>query len=462
MKFERMARIHFIGVAGVGMSGIAEVLLTMGFRISGSDLKMNGATDRLQSLGAAIFKGHSPSNIEGAELAVFSSAVPPGNAEILEARRKGIPVIPRGEMLAELTRLKDSIVVSGSHGKTTVTAMISHIANDLGLDPTVIIGGRLSSIGSTARLGKSALMVAEADESDRSFLLLHPSAAVITNIDWEHVDTYPSLNSLKEAYIEFANKVPFYGIVIASGDDPNVREIIPQLRRKVSTFGLLPGSEWTAKRISLDKQGEHFEVFHSGVITGAFTVPQRGTHIIQNCLASIVACSQLEVPMDKVAESLAKFPGVDRRFQLMGQKSGIKVYDDYAHHPTEIRALFDTAKLEAGKGRIVALFQPHRFTRLHKFEEQFARVLLEADLAVITEVYSASEAPIAGITGEALVKRIRELGHLNCHYVPEVSSIASFIRPFLRAEDIVLTIGAGTITKVGPELISLIGGPDGV
>jgi UDP-N-acetylmuramate--alanine ligase len=458
MKFERLGRIHFIGVAGVGMSGIAEVLLTMGFKISGSDLRLNAATERLQSLGAVIFKGHSPENVEGAELAVFSSAVPAGNAEMVEAKKLGIPVIPRGEMLAELTRLKDSIVVSGSHGKTTVTAIISHIAHGLKLDPTVIIGGRLSSIGSTARLGKSSLMAAEADESDRSFLLLHPSVAVITNIDWEHVDTYPSLSSLKEAYVEFANKVPFYGSVVACGDDPGIRDILPLFRRRTITYGVLPGSEWTAKRSPSGKDGEHFEVFHHDEKMGDFLVPQRGIHMILNSLAAIVVSTQLEVPLKDVAESLAHFPGVDRRFELIGSKNGIKVFDDYAHHPTEIRALFEAAKLEAGNGRLVALFQPHRFTRLQRFAEQFARVLLETDLVVVTDVYGASESPIAGVTGEALLKRLRELGHLNCHFVSNVSEIASFLKPLLREGDVVLTIGAGTITRVGPELISLMGG----
>ncbi len=461
MKFERLGRIHFIGIAGVGMSGIAEVLLTMGFKVSGSDLRSNDTTERLKSLGAVISEGHFPENVEGAELAVFSSAVDQGNPEILEARRMGIPVIPRGEMLAELTRLKDSLVVSGSHGKTTVTAMISHIANDLRLDPTVIIGGRLSSIGSTARLGRSSLMVAEADESDRSFLLLHPSVGVITNIDWEHVDTYPSLDSLKEAYVEFANKVPFYGAVVACGDDPNIREIMPRFRRRTVTYGMLPGSEWTAARTRSDK-GERFEVFHDGKNAGVFELPQRGGHMVLNSLASIVVSAQIGVPMEEVARSLASFPGVDRRFQFAGTAKGIRIFDDYAHHPTEIRALFEAARREADKGRLVALFQPHRFTRLQKFQDDFAKVLLSADMIAVTEVYSASESPIPGITGETLVNRIRELGHENCHFVPSVAEMAGFAAPLLREGDLVLTIGAGTITKVGPELVRLLGEKNGL
>jgi len=451
-----MGRIHFIGIAGVGMSGIAEVLLTMGFSISGSDLRENASTERLRGMGAEIFSGHAAEHLGGAGLAVFSSAIPPDNPEIAEAGRKGIPVIPRGEMLAELTRLKDSIVVSGSHGKTTVTAMISHVANDLKLDPTVIIGGRLSSIGSTARLGKSSLMIAEADESDRSFLLLHPSVGVITNIDWEHVDTYPTLDSLKEAYVEFANKVPFYGAVVACGDDGSVREIMPRFRRRTVTYGLEPGNEWTAKRASGTEAGERFEVFHEGKAAGTFRVPQKGSHMILNSLAAIVVSRLMDAPPDRVAESLERFPGVDRRFELVGSSSGIRVFDDYAHHPTEIRALFEAARAEAGKGRVVALFQPHRFTRLLQFEEQFARVLLSSDVAVVTEVYAASEPPIPGVGGEALVQKMKAMGHRDCHFVSQVSEIPVFVAPLLRPGDLVITIGAGTITKVGPEILSML------
>ncbi|HNQ77213.1 MAG TPA: UDP-N-acetylmuramate--L-alanine ligase [Acidobacteriota bacterium] len=456
MRFERLGRIHFIGIAGVGMSGIAEVLLTMGFKVSGSDLRSNDTTERLKSLGAVISEGHSPGNVAGAELAVFSSAVGRENPEIVEAARIGIPVIPRGEMLAELTRLKDSAVVSGSHGKTTVTAMISHIAHDLGLDPTVIIGGRLSSIGSTARLGRSSLMVAEADESDRSFLLLHPSVGVITNIDWEHVDTYPSLESMKDAYVEFANKVPFYGAVVAFGDDPNVREIMPKFRRRTITYGFHPSNEWTAAKAG-GGDGESFEVFFNGKSAGLFGIPQKGTHMILNSLASIAVSSQIGVPPGEVARSLASFPGVDRRFQLVGRAAGVRIYDDYAHHPTEMKALFDAARSEAGNGRMVALFQPHRFTRLQKFEDDFARVLLSSDVAVVTEVYAASELPIPGITGEALVNKTRKLGHGNCHFVPDVADVAGFVAPLLREGDLVMTVGAGTITKVGPALARLLG-----
>ena len=461
MKFERLGRIHFIGIAGVGMSGIAEVLLTMGFTISGSDLRANEATAHLEKMGAKVFSGHSAANVGDAQLAVFSSAVPAGNVEILEAGRKGIPVIPRGEMLAELTRLKDSVVVSGSHGKTTVTAMISHIANDLKLDPTVIIGGRLSSIGSTARLGRSSLLAAEADESDRSFLLLHPSVAVITNIDWEHVDTYPTLDSLKDAYIDFANKVPFYGTVVACGDDPNVREIMRNFRRRTITYGILEGDiEWTARRTGDADRGERFEVFHGGASQGLFSIPQKGTHMILNGLAAIVASAQMDVSLSDVGKSLAKFPGVDRRFQLVGETAGIRIYDDYAHHPTEIRALFEAAKAEAGSGRLVALFQPHRFSRLQKFGEQFAKALMGADITVITEVYAASETPIPGISGESLAGKLKELGHPDCHFVREVSEMADFTRPLLRDGDVVVTVGAGTITKVGPRLLSILGASD--
>lgn len=457
MKLERIKNIHFVGISGIGMSGIAEVLMTMGYNISGSDIRATNITEKLIGLGAKFFKGHSPSNVDGAELIVYSSAVPLGNQEILEAKRRGIPVIQRGEMLAELTRIKSSVIVSGSHGKTTVTAMISHIASILNLDPTVIIGGKLSSIGGTAKLGKSDLLIAEADESDKSFLFLYPSLAIVTNIDHEHIDTYPTIDSLKEAYIQFVNRVPFYGIVIACGDDYIIREAIPNFKRKTSTYGLLPGSDWVAQKISTDSSGETFKVLYKKE-SKLVKIAQKGKHNIQNALAAIAASKELDISLKDAVEAISSFPGVERRFQHIGSEKGIDFYDDYAHHPTEISALLETAKIEAGKRRLVIIFQPHRFTRLKAFQDAFARVLLQVDLLFVTEVYSAAEPPIPGISGETLVKRIKELGHTNCYYIQNVNEIAQKMIPFLNQGDIVISTGAGTITTVCPEIISLLRG----
>lgn len=458
MKLERLNRIHFVGVSGIGMSGIAEFLLTMGYKISGSDLRATDITERLSAMGAKIFKGHSASNIQDVELVVYSSAVPLGNPEILEAKRRGIPVIQRGEMLAELTRIKDSVIVAGSHGKTTVTAMIAHIASSLNFDPSVIIGGRLSSIGGTAKLGKSNLLIAEADESDRSFLLLFPSLAIITNIDHEHIDTYPTIDSLKDAYIQFANRAPFYGVVIACGDDYHTREAIPKFKRKTLTYGILPGADWCGEKISTDLNGETFRVWKNSKEKETVKIQQKGTHNILNAIAALAASFEMDIPLKQAAEAISSFPGVDRRFQFIGRENKIDFYDDYAHHPSEVRALLETARIAAGNRRIVIAFQPHRFTRLKAFEDAFARVLLQSDLLFITEVYSAAEPPIPGISGEALYKRIKELGHTNCYYVSNVADLPQRIIPLLNENDLVITAGAGNITSVCPQIISLLKG----
>ncbi len=456
MRLDRLKRIHFIGISGIGMSGIAEVLLNMGYKISGSDLRTTDTTQRLSALGARIFKGHSASNIQDVELVVYSSAVPLGNPEIHEAKRRGIPVIQRGEMLAELTRIKDSVIVAGSHGKTTVTAMISHIANSVNLDPTVIIGGRLSTIGGTAKLGKSNLIIAEADESDKSFLLLFPSLAVITNIDHEHIDTYPTIDSLKEAYIQFANRVPFYGVIIACGDDYHLRETILKFKRKIITYGLLPGSEWCGEKMESNQHGETFKVWKNSKEKVTVRISQKGSHNVLNSIAALAASSEMDIPLKEAVEALSTFPGVDRRFQFLGRVNEIDFYDDYAHHPSEVKALIETARIQAGNRRVVVAFQPHRFTRLKAFEESFAKVLLQTDLLFVTEVYSASEPPIPGITGEALYRRIKELGHTNCYYIGSVSDMACQIIPHLNENDLVITVGAGNITTVCPQMLSLL------
>jgi len=363
-------------------------------------------------------------------------------------------------MLAELTRLKDSLIVSGSHGKTTTTAMLGHITRSLNLDPTLIIGGRLSSIGSSATLGKSNLLIAEADESDKSFLLLHPSLAVITNIDWEHIDTYPTLESLRDAYIDFANKVPFYGSVVCCSDDFNVRELIPHFKRRAISYGMLPGSEWSAERVNGNFRGERFIIKRNGEEIGVAEIKQFGTHNILNSLGAIVALSEIEVNLEEAIRALSTFPGVDRRFEFKGIEKGIEIYDDYAHHPSELKALIETARLAGENNRLVIIFEPHRYTRLKAFEDGFAKVLLLSDIVVVTDVYSAGEPPIEGITGEALFKRLKELSHTNCYYCKNISEIPEFVLPLLNENDLVVTVGAGNITKVGGEILKLLRGKD--
>ncbi len=457
MRLGNLNRVHFVGIGGIGMSGIAEVLLTQGFKVSGSDTKESAVVERLRARGARIAVGHQAANLGGAQVLVYSSAVSPQNPEVLAARAAGIPVIPRAEMLAELMRLKSSVAVAGSHGKTTVTAMVAHLAHSAGLDPTVVIGGRLSTLDASARLGRSDLLVAEADESDRSFLLLYPSLAVITNIDWEHVDCYPDLQDLKEAFLQFANRVPFYGSCVVCADDPNVRDILPRFTRRVITYGLSECVSFRAERLPAEGPGETFRLVARGGDRGVFTVPQSGTHIVLDALAALAVGEELGVATETLRGHLATFPGADRRFQLRGEAAGVRVVDDYGHHPTEIAATFDTARRVAGKGRLVVLFQPHRYTRLAALAPDFARVLSQADVVVVTEVYAASEAPIAGVTGTGLAERVAALGRSSVHFCALVEDLPSFVLPLLNAGDLVLTLGAGTITTVGPALLDRLG-----
>ncbi len=457
MKLGKLNRVHFVGIGGIGMSGIAEVLLTQGFAVTGSDAKESAVVERLRSRGAKVVVGHDGANVGDAQVLVYSSAVSPRNPEVLEARRVGIPVIPRAEMLAELMRMKSSVAVAGSHGKTTVTAMIAHIAHSAGLDPTVVIGGRLSTLDASARLGTSDLLVAEADESDRSFLLLYPTLAVITNIDWEHVDCYPDLADLKEAFLQFANKVPFFGACVVCSDDTSVRDILPRLTRRVVTYGTMEGARFRAVPLPSDRPGEAFRLMVDGEDRGEFRVPQVGHHIVLNSLAALAVAEELGISPEEARSRLGTFPGADRRFQLRGEAGGVRVVDDYGHHPTEIAATFDTARHMIGHGRLVVLFQPHRYTRLAALMDNFARVLATADVVVVSDVYAASEAPLSGISGEVLVEKIAELRGAESHFCSRVEDMPAFIAPRLETGDLVLTLGAGNITAMGPRLLDLLG-----
>ncbi len=456
MKLGKLNRVHFVGIGGIGMSGIAEVLLTQGFTVTGSDAKESPVTQRLRARGAKVSVGHDGALVADAHVLVYSSAVSPLNPELEEARRRGIPVIPRAEMLAELMRIKSSVAVAGSHGKTTVTAMIAHVAHSAGLDPTVVIGGRLSTLDASARLGTSDLMVAEADESDRSFLLLYPTLAVITNIDWEHVDCYHDLEDLKGAFLQFANKVPFFGAVVACIDDPSVRDLLPRFTRRVVSYGLSDSAHVKALRLPPEGPGETFRLLAGGEDRGKVHVPQSGRHIVLDALAALAVADELGIPFEEARKHMGTFPGADRRFQVKGEAAGIRVVDDYGHHPTEISATFETARRTVGDGRLVVLFQPHRFTRLAALMDAFARVLALADVVVVSEIYAASEAPIPGVTGKVLVDKIARFGGAEAHFCPGVDDMPAFVAPLLRSGDLVLTLGAGSITGAGPRLLDLL------
>ncbi len=450
----KIRNIHFVGIGGIGMSGIAELLLNLGFAVSGSDLKETAVIQRLRGLGAAIALEHSAANVRGAQVVVYSSAVSPGNPEVVEARRLQIPVIPRAEMLAELMRLKFSIAVAGAHGKTTVTSMIAVMLTQAGLDPTAVIGGRLDVFGSSARLGKGQLMVVEADESDRSFLYLLPSIAVVTNIDREHLDHYKDLDEIRSAFLSFMNKTPFYGAVIACWDHPwkeAFAPLLPQIRRRLITYGIEPGACLTAGGIRANNGGSSFEVFDEGRGLGRFSLDVPGLHNVQNALAAVAVGLELGLEADPIREGLKRFRGADRRFQIKAEQDGITVVDDYGHHPTEIRATLDAAR-SRGAGRIWAVFQPHRYTRTRFLFDDFAPAFAGVERVYVMDIYPASEEPIPGVTSQALVKRMCEQGCLGARYAASEHQMVGEIIAEAIPPLTVMTIGAGSVWKVGDAL----------
>jgi UDP-N-acetylmuramate--alanine ligase len=454
----KVRRIHFVGIGGIGMSGLAEVLLNLGFSVSGSDLKRTPVTDRLGRLGARIAEGHAAANIGEAEVVVVSSAVPMMNPEIVEAAHRKIPVIPRAEMLAELMRLKFCVAVAGSHGKTTVTSMVAVMLSESGLDPTAVIGGRLDVFGSSARLGKSELMVVEADESDRSFLYLLPTVAVVTNIDREHLDHYDDIGEIQESFVSFMNKVPFYGAVIACVDPPwhtSMQAVLPQLRRRVITYGMQPGADVTARNLELRAVGSSFDVTISGQPLGTFRVNVPGRHNVQNALAAIAVGRELDLDREQIQKGLESFRGVDRRFEVKAETDGITIIDDYGHHPTEIRATIEAARLR-GARRIRAIFQPHRYTRTKFLMDDFAQCFSDCDRVYVLDIYPASEPPIPGITSQRLVERMGELGYRHARYAPSEAAVVEEILGDLRPGDLVMTIGAGSVWKIADTLAKAV------
>jgi UDP-N-acetylmuramate--alanine ligase len=451
--FFRPQHLHFAGIGGIGMSGIAEVLLNLGYQISGSDVKLSPITERLAAMGARVFEGHSAAHLAGARALVVSSAVDESNPEVQEARRLQIPIIPRGEMLAELMRLKYGIAVAGSHGKTTTTSMAATILNYAGLDPTVVVGGRVGTMGgSNARVGRSDFLVAESDESDGSFLKLAPIIAVVTNIDREHLDHYPSLDAIRAAFIEFVNKVPFYGAAIVCLDDPNVQGILPAINRRTITYGTTAQADMEASEIGCGPFSSDFRLRYRTVDLGSFHLRIPGKHNVLNAMAAVAVAMELEVKPDMIREALATFSGVDRRFQVRGTEAGIMVVDDYGHHPTEIRATLDGARL-CGFRRIHVLFQPHRYTRTFHLMDEFARSFHQADSVFIMDIYAASEKPIEGVTAEALVERIRQFGHRGAEYVGTMENGIDALLAAAQEGDLILTLGAGSVSQAGEKIL---------
>ena len=457
VSFRNFQRIHLVGIGGIGMSGIAEVLLTLGYSVSGSDVKPSTITERLQNLGATIYEGHKASNADGAHVVVTSSAVKADNPEVVEAHKCKIPVIPRAEMLAELMRLKYGIAVAGAHGKTTTTSMVASILAAAHLDPTFVVGGRVNQAGTTARLGKGEYFVVEADESDRSFLMLAPVVAVVTTIDREHLDQYASLSDIQDAFIQFVNRVPFYGAAILCIDEPNVQAIIPSVKRPIITYGTSSQADLIISEIKLEGLGSEFRLTYNGEDLGLFRLAHPpGIHNVCNAAAAAAVALYLNVPADLIREGLAQFAGVGRRFDVKGVVNDVTVVDDYGHHPAEIRATLEAARI-CKFNRLLVLFQPHRYTRTQHLWDEFCRAFNQADVLVLLDIYAASEAPIPGITSEALAAAIREAGHKNVHYYRSMQEGIEFLLRQARPGDAILTIGAGNVSRASNEFVLLLG-----
>lgn len=453
--FSSIKKLHFVGIGGIGMSGIAEILLDQGFKISGSDRVLSEVTERLQKLGAEIFEGHRAEHVKpDVDALVYSSAVTPDNPEVVEAQRRKIPVIRRAEMLAEVMRLKYGIGIAGTHGKTTTTSMVGLVLMEGGLDPTVIVGGKLSGLGGTnARLGKGEFIVVEADEFDRSFLSITPTIAVLTTLETDHLDCYRDLEDIKTAFVQFANKVPFYGFIVLCLDEPALQDIVPQLsKKKMITYGLNPQADLQAIDVTVKHNTSSFTVLRGEKELGVVTIQVPGKHNVQNALAAIAVALELGVPFEKVKAGIEKFSGVYRRWEKKGEVGGISVYDDYAHHPTECRATLAGAK--AGwRRRLVCVFQPHLYSRTRDFYDDFGKAFLLSDVLVVTDVYPAREEPIQGVTGELIANAAEQFGHKDVHYVADKKQLPEYLMKIVKKGDIVITMGAGDIWKYGEEFL---------
>ena len=451
--YKRYQHIHFVGIGGVGMSGIAEILVNLGYRVSGSDQKRTETIERLERLGAKVFTGHRAENVEGVHVVVYSSAVARDNVELQTARQRQVPTIERAEMLAELMRLKYGIAVAGTHGKTTTTSMVGAVLAEGRYDPTIVVGGRVTNLGSNARLGQGEYLVAEADESDGSFLKLAPTIAVVTTIDAEHLDHYGSLDAIRAAFLTFVNKVPFYGAVVLCLDQPNIQMLLPHVEKRIITYGLESGADLVARRLQLRGMTSRFDVFHHGELLGECVLQIPGRHNVLNALAAIGVGLDLEIPFATISAALAGFAGVQRRFQVRGTAGGVTVVDDYGHHPAEIRATLAAAK--AGfDGRVVTVFQPHRYSRTLHLRQEFLTAFNQADVLVVMDIYPAGEAPIPGVSAADLADGIRAHGHRNVTYLGnDRARIVDHVCEISRPGDLVLTLGAGDVSQLASDIL---------
>jgi UDP-N-acetylmuramate--alanine ligase len=451
----RIKHVHFVGAGGIGMCGLAELLHNQGYLVTGSDLREGATLERLRSLGIPVSIGHDAANLGHVDVVVYSSAVRPTNPELREAERRKIPVIPRAEMLAEVMRLKEGIAVAGSHGKTTTTSLVAHVLSAAGLDPTAVVGGRVlapDAAPSTTRLGAGDLLVAEADESDGSFLRLAPVVAVVTNIDPEHLDHYGSYEALQDAFVSFANRVPFWGLSVLCLDHPGVQAIVPSMTRRTTTYGFASQADLVATDAKLDAGGVRFEVRRRGERLGSARIRLHGRHNVLNALATVAVALELEVPFATIAAGLESFLGIERRFEIKGEASGVRVVDDYGHHPAEIRATLASAR-ESHAGRIVVAFQPHRFTRTRDLWEDFTAAFNDADAVVVSEIYAAGEEKVPGIESAPLVEAIRAHGHRDASFVADLDAVVDRLVEIARPGDLVLTLGAGSISALGAKLL---------
>lgn len=454
--FRHVKRIHFIGIGGIGMSGIAEVLCNLGFAVSGSDIKKSKNTERLERLfNIRIEEGHAAKNVGDAQVVVFSSAVTPDNPEIIFAKENSVPVIPRAEMLAELMVLKPyAVAISGTHGKTSTTSMVATVLGHAGIDPTTVVGGVVETLGSNSKLGKSEWFVTEADESDRSFLMLYPTIAVVTNIDKEHMESYKGMDDVVQCFTDFVNKVPFFGAAVICLDDPNVQLIIPNIKRRRVTYGLTAQADISAHNIRYnDTFGSSFTVWKGHEVLGDIELPVPGQHNVYNALAAMAVALELEVPFAKIAEAFISFKNANRRFQFKGEVNGITVVDDYGHHPTEILATLSAAKNSSSGRRTVVVFQPHRYSRTQELMDEFALSFNNADVVYVLDIYAASEQPIEGITAEVLTENIRKYGHKNVNYIGDIETAAQKVAENLSKGDLVITLGAGSVTRLSDEIL---------
>ena len=453
---QKRHRLHFVGIGGIGMSGIAEVLLNLGYAVTGSDLHESEVTERLRKLGAQVFVGHQEGNLAAdPSVVVISTAVKYSNPEVLEARRRHIPVIPRAEMLAELMRMKYGVAVAGSHGKTTTTSMIAAVLSTAGLDPTMVIGGRVHMLGTNAKMGQGAILVAEADESDGSFLLLSPTIAVVTNIDREHMDFHQTMERLNESFLDFINKIPFYGLAVLCLDNAHVRALLPKVRKRFATYGLSSDADFSAQDLQMKPTGVEYTVLHHEKPLGKLRLHLPGRHSASNALAAVAVGHELEIPFSRVAEALGDFTGIHRRFEIKGEPRGITIIDDYGHHPAEIQATIEAIH-DSWKRPLIVIFQPHRFSRTQDLFDDFLTAFEGADRLVLTEIYAAGEDPIEGVTSEALYQGIKRRGHMEVDFIPDKGQIVKQLVGKLNPGDIVLTLGAGDVYKVGEALVEAL------